>query len=94
MLSLIKISLTAFTFFLYYPVQAEAIKQPNLESCKSVYESCLKATGLPKDQILMGVRGICHDQQALCEQFQSKVSSCIKDYGMNACKRIFRFEFN
>lgn len=58
-------------------------------ACDNVYQACLDATGIPKDQILMGVRGMCQDQQRLCETFQKQAQGCIKDYGLKACQRIF-----
>lgn len=60
--------------------------------CLNVYHACLKDTGQPENQILMGVRGMCHDQQHMCQLFQKKLKSCIKDYGIKACKRIYQIK--
>jgi len=57
--------------------------------CKSVYNACIKDTGLPADQVLMGLRGICQDQQTLCKQVTAKFKLCVKDYGLKACNKIY-----
>jgi len=57
--------------------------------CKSVYNACIKDTGLPADQVLMGLRSICQDQQTLCKQVGAKFKLCVKDYGLKACNKIY-----
>lgn len=89
-----RVKCAVITGLLCFSIQTLAAQQPTNERCSNVYEACLQDTGIPKDQILMGVRGMCHDQQTMCEQFHNKVSSCIKDYGIKACQRIFKFKFD
>lgn len=67
-----------------------AANQATPPKCELVYGACLKDTGLPSDQILMGVRGICKDQQALCENFQKQLKDCIAEFGQKACDRIIK----
>lgn len=67
-----------------------AFANPTIQTrCENVYQACLADTGLPKDQILMGVRGNCRDQQNMCKAFHKQYSQCLKDYGQKACQRIY-----
>ena len=72
----------------YLPVLAD--NRVRLSTCGWVYEACLKDTGLPSDQILMGARGICKDQQMLCDNFHKQLQDCLADFGQKACTRIIK----